>query len=180
METTIVNFISGPSSGKSVMSSLIFSELKMRHYKAEYVQEHAKMLIYQKRFEELNNQYNVSMEQYKMLKSINGKVEYICTDSPLLIGLYYNKKYKDNICNVEKVEKWLLEKIKEFNNVYIFLERNENFPFEKEGRVHNEEQSKEIDKELKELLNEFNIPYITILSERDSVDKILKFILEKK
>ncbi len=177
MDTKIINFIGAPSVGKSLMASLIFSELKMRHLKAEYVQEHAKMLIYQELFEELNNQHSVSMNQYKMLKSINGKVNYICTDSPLLLGLYYNRAYKTNICNVEKLEKLLLQKIDEFNNIYIFLKRNDSFPYEIEGRVHNENESKQIEKELELLLQEFKIPYITVVSDRLSVNRILDEII---
>lgn len=179
MNTTVINFIGSPSVGKSTLAALIFSELKMRHVKVEYVQEHAKMLIYRGLFEELNNQYNVSMSQYKMLRAINGKVEYICTDSPLLLGLYYNRHYENNICNVEKIERLILEKNNEFNNVYIFLKRNESFPYENEGRVHNEEQSRQIDKELEEMLKEFNIPYITILADKSSVDEILDFVQSK-
>ena len=74
MKTKVINFVAAPSSGKSLMAALIFSELKMRHYKAEYVQEYAKTLIWQNRLEELANQYNVSLESLNLLKksSANG------------------------------------------------------------------------------------------------------------
>jgi hypothetical protein len=35
--TKVINFISGPGAGKSLMSALTFAELKMNHYKTEYV-----------------------------------------------------------------------------------------------------------------------------------------------
>lgn len=178
MKTKVVNFIGSPSSGKSTMAALTFSELKMRHYKAEYVQEYAKTLIYREMFEELNNQYNVTMTQYKMLKSIYGKVQYICIDSPLLLGVYYNRNNKNNICDVKKFERLLMEKNKEFDNIYVLLKRNHNYPFEKEGRIHNEIESGQIEIELENLLKEFNIPYITIVSDKSSVNDILDFILK--
>jgi len=75
MKTKVINFVAAPSSGKSLMAALIFSELKMRHYKAEYVQEYAKTLIWQNRLEELANQYKVSLVQFYMINSINSQVD---------------------------------------------------------------------------------------------------------
>ena len=178
MKTKVINFVAGPSSGKSTMAALLFAELKTMHLRAEYVQEVAKFLIYQEKFEELNNQYNVSMSQYNLLKSIDGQVQFICIDSPLILGLYYNKNYESNICNVEKVEKIILDKMSEFDNIYIFLERND-FPYETSGRVHSFDESVKIDQDLKLLLGELNIPYKTFLSDRASVQGILEYILEE-
>ena len=179
MKTKVINFVASPSTGKSLMAALIFSELKMRHYKAEYVQEYAKTLVWQDRLDDLANQYNVSLEQYRMIKSVNGKVNYICLDSPLLLGLYYNRDHMFNVCNVEKTEKMILSKMSEFDNIYIFLERNEEFPYEIEGRIHNEEQSKVISSQLLALLDEFGMEYKTFLSDKKNVPAILDYILSK-
>lgn len=179
MKTKVINFVASPSTGKSLMAALIFSELKMRHYKAEYVQEYAKTLVWQDRLDDLANQYNVSLEQYRMIKSVNGKVNYICLDSPLLLGLYYNRHHDNNVCNVEKTEKMILSKMSEFDNIYIFLERNEEFPYEIEGRIHNEEQSKVISSQLLDLLDEFGIEYKLFKSDQKNVSAILEYILSK-
>lgn len=176
MKTKVINFVASPSSGKSLMAALIFSELKMRHYKAEYVQEYAKQLVWQGRLDDLANQYNVSLEQYKMIKSVDGKVEYICLDSPLLLGLYYNRYHEDNVCDIIKTENMIRSKMDEFDNIYIFLERNEEFPYETEGRIHTEEQSKVIANELMELLDELGIKYKSFKSHRENVGDILDYI----
>ena len=149
MKSKVINFISGAGVGKSLMSALTFAELKMQHLKAEYVQEYAKTLVWQKRFDELDNQYQVSMEQYKMIKAVDGAVDYIVCDSGLLIGLFYNRYHKTNVCNVQKTEEMLLRKMSEFENIYIFLERNPEFPFEIEGRMQDEDESKKIDTQFK-------------------------------
>ena len=159
MRTKIINLVGSPSSGKSLIAALLFAELKMMHKRAEYVQEYAKTLVWQNRLDELANQYNVTTEQYKMIKSVNGKVEYICLDSPLLLGIYYNRYHPDNVSNVEKTEKMILEKMKEFDNIYIFIERNKEFPYEIEGRIHNEKESDDISIKLIEILKEFKLPY---------------------
>ena len=161
----------------SLVAALLFAELKMRHYKAEYVQEYAKTLVWQGRFDDLANQYNVSLEQYRMIKAVSGKVEFICLDSPLLIGLYYNRHHPTNVCNIEKTEFMIRSKMEEFDNIYIFLERNEEYPFETEGRIHSEEQSKNIDKQFLELLDELNIKYKTFKSDKRNIDAILEYVI---
>lgn len=175
MKTTIINFVAGPGAGKSLMSALTFAELKSMHLSCELVQEYAKILVWQERYEELNCQWQVSREQYNMLKAIDGKVEYICTDSPLLLGLVYNRTYKTNVSNVEKTEAMILKNMSQFNNVYIFLERGD-FPFEMIGRVHTEDESHEIDRALKVLLDDLGIEYLTIKSHKNSIPEIVKYV----
>ena len=176
MQTKIINLVGSPSSGKSLIAALLFAELKMMHKRTEYVQEYAKTLVWQNRLDELANQYNVTMEQYKMINSVNGKVEYICLDSPLLLGIYYNRYHPDNVSNVEKTEKMILDKIKEFDNIYIFIERNKEFPYEIEGRIHNEKESDDISIKLKEILKEFRIPYKSFRSDKSNIQEMLQYI----
>jgi nicotinamide riboside kinase len=180
MKTKVINFVGAPSVGKTTMSALIFAELKHMHKTAELVQEYAKILVWQQRFEELDNQYQVSMEQYKMLKAVDGKVEYAVMDSPLFVGMFYNRTYETNVCNVEKTEAMILSKMAEFENIYIYLERNEEFPYEKQGRVHNEEQSRQIEKQMLELLEEHNIKYLRVQSSKRSIPMIMEYIKNSK
>lgn len=180
MKTKVINLVASPGTGKSVLSALLFAKLKTMHMSAEYVQEVAKFLIYQEKFDELNNQYNVSKNQYDIAKSIVGKQEWIIMDSPLILGLYYNRAFPNNICNVQKVEKFILNKIDEFNNIYIFLKRNKNHPYEKHGRIHTLEESIQIEKDLELLLNEFNIPYKSFISDVNSIPEIMDYILQFK
>lgn len=175
--TKVINFVGSPGTGKTVAAALTFAELKMRHLKVEYVQEYAKSLVWQKRFEELNNQYQVSTEQYRALKAVDGAVDYIVCDSGLINGLFYNKYNVDNVCDTQKTEKMILQKTLEFDNVYVFLERNEEFPYENAGRVQNEEQAKEIDTQFKELLESLGIQYLSVISSRDSIQQIIEYVI---
>jgi uncharacterized protein YozE (UPF0346 family) len=176
MKTKVINFVGSPSVGKSLICALVFSHLKLHHYTAEYIQEYAKMLIYLEKFDELYNQYNVSFQQYKMINSVKNKVEYCVTDSPLLLGLYYNRNFSQNVSNVQKTEEMILSKMSEFDNIYIFLERGD-YPFEETGRIHNYEQSLQIEKELRLLLDELNIPYKAYKSDKDNIPAMLEYIL---
>jgi hypothetical protein len=180
MRTKVINFVGAPSVGKTTMSALIFAELKHMHKTTELVQEYAKTLVWQERYDELDNQYQVSMEQYKMLKAVDGKVEYAVMDSPLFVGMFYNRTYETNVCNVEKTEAMILSKMEEFNNIYIFLKRNKQNPYEKTGRIHNEEQSIEIENNLKDILDEFKLEYLEIVSDVNNIDKIMEYIYSFK
>lgn len=174
----VINFISSPCSGKSTMASLLYSELKMMHHDAEYVQEIAKRLIYEEKFDELNNQFNISKAQYEIIKAVSGKVKYTITDSGIMVNLFYNREYANNICNVEKVEQIFKEKLYEFNNINIFLERNEDYPYQNEGRVHTLQQSKEISKKMEKMLIEYKLPYKKFLSHKDNMQAIIDYIFE--
>lgn len=174
--TKVINFVGGSGCGKSLMAALLFVELKMKHITTEYVQEYAKLLVWQKRYEQLNNQYEVSSEQYRMLKAVDGSVDYIVADSGIIVGLLYNRYNQNNVCNIERTEEMLLKRMAEFDNIYIYLERNPEFPFEQEGRIQNEEESKHVDVLFKGLLDELKIEYLSVISSKDSIPKILEYL----
>ena len=175
-KTYLINFISGPSSGKSCMAALVFAKLKIKGYIAEYVQEYAKILVWTKDFDTLNNQYYVTKKQYELFKEISGNVDFIVTDGTILHGLYYNRHNKDNISNIEKTEKLILEKNNEFNNINIFLDRG-NIKYETQGRIQTEDEAKEIDIILKHMLKQNGISYKIFLSDIKTVDEIVDYII---
>jgi len=173
--TKVVNLIGAPGVGKSTFAALIYANLKLKHKSVEYVQEYVKHLIWQGRTDELNNQYYVSQQQYKMLKAIDGKLEYIITDGALLHGLYYNKVFPWNVSNIEKTNEMILEKIDEFNNIYIFLERGD-FPYEREGRIHSYEESVKIEEDLESLLKIYDLNYFKVKSDISNLEEMMRII----
>ena len=181
-KTYVINLIGGPSCGKSVMAAILFAKLKINKnkYLVEYVQEYAKYLVWTKQFDILNNQHYVTQYQYKLLKQMDGHVDFIITDGPLIQGMYYNMHNKDNISNVERTEKYMVDSHSEFNNINIFLNRG-NHEYEVQGRLQTEEESKEIDVILKHLLKQKGIEFTIFDASADdiNVNKIIDFI-EKK
>lgn len=176
MRTRVVNLVAGPCAGKTVVSALLFAHLKKAGYLTEFAQEYAKDLVWQERFDELDNQYHVSTQQYRKFKSMVGKVEFIVTDGSLIHGLYYNRHNPTNVCDVDKTEKKILEYHNEFENIVIFVERG-NFPFEQAGRQQNEAESKSIDTEIKNILLRHNISYITFRNGVDSLETLANLIV---
>lgn len=173
--TLVINIIAGPGCGKTTLASLLFSKIKIMGHNIEFVQEFAKTLVWKEEYEILNNQHYVSQSQYKLLKAMDRKVDFIITDGSLLHGLYYNKFNDNNMSNIEKTDKAITNWFNEFDNKVIFLERGD-FKYETAGRIQSEEESKQIDIELENILKEKGIKYIKVKSNVENIKTILNYI----
>lgn len=175
-KTYIINIIGGPGIGKTTISALLFANLKIKGYVCEYVQEFAKKLVWLKDYDTLNNQFFVSREQYTLLKQIDGHVDFLITDGPLIHGIYYNKYNKDNNSNVDKVENFILNSINKFNNINIVLDRVDR-DYEKEGRIQTEQEAKDIDVILKHILRTNNFTFSSFTAEPNEIENISNEII---
>jgi hypothetical protein len=176
-QTYVINIIGGPGIGKTTISALLFANLKIKGYICEYVQEFAKKLVWLKDYDTLNNQFFVSREQYTLLKQIDGHVDFLITDGPLIHGIYYNKYNKDNNSNVDKVEKFIINSIDKFKNINIVLDRVDR-DYEKEGRIQTEEEAKDIDVILKHILRTNNYSFSSFPAEPDEIENIVSEIIK--
>lgn len=176
MKTYVINLIAGPGVGKSTIAAGLFCKLKSKKVVCEFVQEWAKNLVWSGDFETLNNQYYVVKKQYELIKRINNKVKIIVLDFSLLQCLYYNKHNPDNTSDVIKTEEYIISKFKEFNNINIFLERVDGREYEHEGRLQSLQEAKQIDLELKRLIDEKGVLYTSFSAELENIDKILEKI----
>lgn len=174
----LINLVAGPCAGKTTMAALIFAEMKIQGYNVEYVSEYAKQLVWLKEFELLNNQHHVSLYQFKLFDAMKDAVEYIVTDGSLLHGLYYNRSNKDNVSNIEKTEQFILKCFGNFNNINIFLDRIDN-PYMPEGRLQSFKEALEVDKELENILQEFNIPYTKFVAKQEITKSIVGHIINE-
>lgn len=175
----VINFISGPSTGKSVMTSLIFAKMKMKGYNVEIVPEYAKQLVWTEEFDLLNNQYHVSYYQNKLLKALDGKTDFIVTDGCLLHGLVYNMINTNNTSDKDKTKKAILDWFNSSKNINIYLERNPNIKYEQEGRIQTKEEATHIDNLLKFQLFDNKIDYVSFISSEENVDSIIAHIETK-
>lgn len=180
-KTILINLIAGPCAGKTTICALLFAKLKLLGHVVEYVQEYAKHLVWKKNYELLNNQYYVTQTQANLMENMVGSVDYIITDGSILHGLYYNRHNKNNICNIEKTEKFILDKYNSFDNINIFLERG-NHKYETQGRIQTEDEAKEIDIILKHLLKQSSIDFKLFKSDVDdnNLNNMIDHILSSK
>lgn len=176
MKTKVINLVAGPGSGKTTIASLLFANIKLRKKVAELAPEFAKQLVWKKEFDILNNQHVVSLQQYKLIKSMDGLVEYIVTDGPLIHGIYYNRYNTDNMSDVIKTEKKIIEFNNEFDNIYIYLKRGD-FEYETAGRIQTYTEALDIDIKLLDILNEYKICYKTFIADPNNVKDMVDYCL---
>ena len=128
---------------------------------------------------DIHNQYYICNSQYKLLKSLDNKVDYIVTDGALLHTLVYNIYNKNNVSNIQKTEERALQMMNEFTNVYIFLNRNPKHRYDKLGRYHTENQAKEIDGLILEALDKLHLDNLKVLADENNIDFIIKYIVNE-
>lgn len=169
----VVNFYGGPGTGKSTMAASVFAELKWRGYNVELVTEFAKDLVWEKRFNTLDDQIYIFGKQYHKLYRLRDQVDFIITDSPLLLSLHYGAKLPDSFLDM------VLETYESFDNVDIFLEREKDY--NPAGRYQTKEEAKAIDDKMQHLLRNYSSNgYYTVAGIRESVDYICDVILKVK
>jgi hypothetical protein len=146
----VINFMGGPGCGKSTSSAGLFHLMKKSGYKVELVVEYAKELVYDKHFNILEDQMYVLAKQARRMKRLSGTVDYIITDSPLILTIVYNK-------GSETLNKLALEEFNKFYNINFMVNRTKKF--EQFGRMQNLDESKEIDRIVENILLTNQFPY---------------------
>ncbi len=157
-EPIVINGYGGPGAGKSTACLEITAALKKEGYNAEYVQEYAKELVYEKDMEMLDgspeHQYEILKEQTRRMDRLYDQVDFIVTDSPVMLNTIYNKQL------TPEYESLVNELQGEYINYSFFMERDVS-NFEEEGRIHNLTESIEKDNEIKDMLQRNEIKYKT-------------------
>ena len=91
--TKVICLCGGPGVGKSTVATGLFSALKQRKVSCEYVSEYAKEVVWEGTHKLLENQIHIFAEQFRRQFRLLGKVDYIVTDSPLILSSVYFRDY---------------------------------------------------------------------------------------
>jgi len=172
-----IQIFGGPGTGKSTTCAGLFYMMKQTNYIVEYITEYAKELTYSDDYSKLNDQLFILAEQHHRLKRLENKVEYVIHDSPFIMGLSYLKED-------EHLPKLIFDELittmyKSYNNINIFLKRDDNLLFQNYGRSQTLSESLKKDKEIMQLLDDRNIPYM-IVDVNNAVEDILQIIENHK
>lgn len=138
----------------------------------ELVTEYAKELVWEGRETELlePDQLYILSQQYKRVSRLQGKVEYVITDSPLLVSLVYTPKNPHSFMKQFVYDLW-----DTFDNISFVLQRST--AFNEEGRAHTLEQSLAVDNKILEVLDWGGIHYQFVDVNSTTVDVLLNKIL---
>lgn len=172
MDTLVVNFFGGPGVGKSTIAAQTFSHLKWLGINCEVATEFAKDLVWEERYRTLDDQIYLFGKQYHRIFRLNGQVEVVLTDSPLLFASIYdtsqNPYFRALVFNL----------FDSFHNLNFLLQREK--PYMTAGRLQTEGEAIEKDRQIRNMLRSHHVPLLEILaSQGAAVDDIVPEILRK-
>lgn len=148
----VINLFGGPSSGKSTISAGLFYLMKLQKLEVVLVQEVATKLIEQKRQHKLADQLSILAEQHDSYFELHKDVDFIITDSPLILSaLYCPENY------IQFFKRMTIATFNQYDNINFWVNRPPE-GFSEKRRAHTLEESIAKDKELKGLLDKYNIP----------------------
>ena len=168
-KTLVVNLFAGPGAGKSTTAAGVFFELKTRGINCELAAEYAKDLCWEERTRTFDDQIYIFGKQYHRIFRLLGQVSVVITDSPLLLTPVYDAEKRPTL------KKLVLEEHNKMWTYNVFLKRKK--VFNPKGRNHNEEQSKDIDYAVADMLLETDVLFETFEGTAEGKDAIVKKIL---
>lgn len=168
--TTVINLFGSSGSGKSTTALGLAYQLKMQGYKVELVTEWIKEKIFSEDFSVMKDQLYIFAKQRRKQFILQDKgLDFIITDSPLVLSSFYGRKYNTIDSLIESV---IFNEFSKFNNLNFFLKRTH--PFDPVGRMETEEQSDEDSKIMSDFLRT-HVDFETI-DQPEKADQILKLL----
>ena len=171
--TIVINIAGGPGTGKTTIAAELFSKLKEKGYEVENVSEFAKELVWEGRSEAFDDRLYMHGEQNHRLMQMNGKLDFIITDSPLFLTSVYNNYYLKNKFPAsynKMIDTVTLETFELYNNKVYLLQRDTNYKII--GRRENKKEALQIDEALIMYLKKNKIKFMS-LSISDACEKII-------
>ena len=166
----VVNLFAGPGSGKSTTCAGVFAKLKLAGINCEMALEYAKDKVWEESNKVLDDQIYVFGKQLHRIFRLKDKVDVVITDSPILLSIIYDKtgnKYFSDL---------VLNQFNNFDNRNYFIERTT--VYNPKGRLQTEDEAKEIDKVLLDLLNDCNFEYDSV-GKNEAVDYLFNKIMKE-
>lgn len=167
----VINIFGGPGAGKSTTAAGLFFEMKKRQIEVELVTEYAKDMTWEKRHNVLSDQLYILAKQNRRVQRLAGQVEWVITDSPLLLGLVYKVPGY-----FESFDAFTMEVFNSYDNHNFLIGRD--FEYQAAGRNQTAEEAIEVDAVIKNLLDEKQVPYRRITNDPyvDRTTQILNMI----
>lgn len=172
MQTYIINLYGGPGCGKSTVAAGLFYELKCKGIKCELTGEYAKDRTWDENPEVLKNQPFIFGQQLHRIWRLNGKVQFIICDSPILLSIIYSNE------NSELFEKFIVEQYNKYININFILDRV--VKYDPIGRNQTEDEALKLDNDLINVMNKYNIEYIPINGDSKHKTHTIINYLEKE
>lgn len=170
----VVNIIGGPGVGKSILTSEVFAELKRKFISAEISPEYIKKKLREKSLKAVQSQiYIFGKQQYQQF-TMKDEVDVIVTDSPFILSSVYDSSK----CSLLKA--LILQEFNKYNNLTYYIERDDNVPYEQEGRYQDSDGAKKVDTTVIDFLDKNSIDYKVVKGiGKNTLNGIIKDVTEK-
>ena len=168
----VINFFAEPSAGKSTTASGLFFGMKHLGLNVELVNEYAKMCVWEDKKRTLDDQLYVTAKQNHQIERLRGKVDFVITDSPLLLGIIY--KRSSGFPSFEPLVKEVFDSYENFN---VLLRRTK--PYRTEGRMQTESAARIVATQVRDLLRRLEVPFIEEAGDLDAPRRIWYHMLSR-
>lgn len=173
--TTIINLYGGPGIGKSTLAAKVFAAMKDAGCNVELVSEYVKQWAWEERIPVDYDQFYFFGHQTKREHRLFGKVDFIVTDSPVMLVSYYAQIFGTPHQGVLFRSMYLtyldMCSNKGHKHEHYLLKRCH--PYQNEGRFHSEEEAYKIDEQLERFMKEHGLQYKQLDANDTAVSKIL-------
>ena len=167
----VLNVFGGPGAGKSTTAAGLFFEMKKRQIEVELVTEYAKDMTWEKRHNVLSDQLYILAKQNRRVQRLAGQVEWVITDSPLLLGtVYQTPDYFSTF------ESFAMEVFNSYDNYNFLIGRD--FAYQAAGRNQTADEAVEVDDLIKNMLDQKGVNYHRVTNDPyvDRTTQILNMI----
>lgn len=161
----VVNMIGPPCARKSTVAAGLFYLMKCMGLRVELVTEFAKDMVWEGHFRLLDDQLFVFAEQNRRIHRLRGKVDFVITDSPLLLSAIYSpadypERFKDLVDDFFRT----------YDNHVFFLHRIG--PYSTDGRLQMEHEAEALIPVLRNFLAERKVAYrdVAVPNLNDELD----------
>lgn len=175
----VINLFGAPGSGKSTVAAGVYHLMKAEGHICEFAQEYAKELVWADaagRVGEtppsMRDQLGIFAEQNRRLERIRNHVDFVVTDSPILMSsVYAPAQYP------ESFHRLVLDMFRSYQNMNFFLERI--VPYENIGRLHTEEESQLIGSTIRDLLQRHGVPFQALPGGLEAPARIIRLLRQR-
>jgi len=158
-KTTVINLFGGPGVGKSTLQADLYADMKKRGCRVEMVREVAKKWAWDDREITALDQLNIIGEQIKDESELYGKVDFIITDSPIMLGAFYMDYNHGELFMQKMVQEYMEFAEKNGVNFMNILLSRKHMKYNPFGRFESEWQAKNLDEQLQGFLFETRLEF---------------------
>lgn len=173
----IICLYGGPGAGKSTLAAELFVILKKMKFNCEMNREYVKEWVWEgRKVKEGDQTYFFAKQSRKERQYIEQSLDFIITDSPLVLTHFYGLKYDpmERECNTSLImlkHHHIFCQKNGYKVEHYFVKRKEHY--NPSGRNQTEEEAKQYDTEIRELLASLNIRLTDISTAQEIVDQLV-------